>query len=176
MQITGAWLIYILVIIVVYGLLTFANCRLGWSNITRLLVAFLLGLIAVLVLIPAIQTATENERTLYSLLLILGFIVPLGLALWMAWKKNLIPGLEGTDASGCKTESEYSCNGDSCQISRKKTVCPNSRNGAPLNAYAHRDAYGVLPGDTYGNDNAGSYRNDNVGSYIDDYAMPYREM
>jgi hypothetical protein len=110
MRVTDAWLAYIVVTLVVYVLLSFCNCRLQWSQTVKLLVAFLAGLLVVLFLIPSINPTSDMERTWYSLLLIVGFLIPLGLAIWTAWSNRMIPGLNDG------VEEVYQCDEDKCEL------------------------------------------------------------
>jgi hypothetical protein len=127
MRVTDVWLIYVLLVLGVYLLLSFCNCRLQWSMITRLLVAFVIGLIAILIMIPSTLAITEGERTLYTLLLILAIAIPILLALWMAWSKKMIPGMnqgsdEGVNEDGYRVDRKFKCDDEGCHLVRMTRV------------------------------------------------------
>ena len=120
MRVTDAWLIYILVVLFVFIILSLVSTSASFDLPTRLFFAFLVGVIIILVLIPNI-VALPEERSWYSLLLVIAFLVPIGLAAWMIWHRrwpslNLSESESGEEA----VHREYVCDpeGESCRLIR----------------------------------------------------------
>ena len=130
MRVTDAWLIYILVVLAVFILLSFCGPSHHLDVPTKLFLAFLVGVILILILIPGI-VALPEDRTWYSLLLIFSFLAPLLLAAWMLWTQRWSHlftgnragytggGLDGT-GNDADVRVEHTCDptGEVCQISR----------------------------------------------------------
>lgn len=122
MRVTDAWLIYILVVLFVFILLSVIPASASFDLPTKLFFAFLVGVIVILIIVPNI-VALPEERTWYSLLLIIAFLVPIGLAAWMIWQRRWpsIPGLTAESSPGEESvHREYVCdpNGESCRLVR----------------------------------------------------------
>jgi uncharacterized membrane protein len=126
MRVTDAWLIYVLIVLGVFILLSFCGTSSAFDVPTKLFFAFLVGVIVILILIPGI-VAVPEDRTWYSLLLIFSFLVPLLLAVWMIWTQrwsHLSNHLSrsyaetGTGSANAGMTVEHECEGDVCRVSR----------------------------------------------------------
>ena len=123
MRVAEAWILYILVVLGVFIILTLCKCF-ALDILTRLFLAFLIGVILILILIPGITSVTADERTWYSLLLIVTFFVPLVLALWMLWSKRDL--LSNKLGDSCTIEKQSVCDSDGyCRIVSETRTCGN---------------------------------------------------
>lgn len=73
----------------------------------------------------------NTDRTLYTLLLILSFGLPILLGLWVAWKRKMIPGLKATDPEtdeeGYQTKKEFKCDDNGCHLAKVTRVRPGEK-------------------------------------------------
>lgn len=89
MNSSQAWLVYILVVLIVYLLLTLADNTVHISNLSRLLIGFIIGAFIILIIAPGIVSTSPDDRIWYSLLILVAFLVPIILFLWMLWTQQL---------------------------------------------------------------------------------------
>lgn len=89
MNSSQAWLIYILVVLIIYLLLTLADNTIHINNLSRLLIGFIVGAFVILIIAPGIVTTSPDDRVWYSLLILIAFLVPIILFLWMLWTQRL---------------------------------------------------------------------------------------
>ena len=128
MRVAEAWLLYILIVLGVFLLLTFCRCF-SLDLPTRLFIAFIIGVILILILIPGITSVTADERTWYSLLLIIAFFIPLAIAIWMLWTRRDILAFTNSNAGsgdGCTVQRESVCGVDgACRVVSETYKCGN---------------------------------------------------
>ena|SRR5579883_3066147 len=120
MRVTDAWLIYILVVLFVFILLSLVSVSSSFDLPTKLFFAFLVGVIIILVIVPNI-VALPEDRSWYSLLLIVAFLVPIGLAAWMIWQRKWPTLNMGESSDGEENvHREFICDpdGESCRLYR----------------------------------------------------------
>lgn len=113
MRVTDAWLIYVLIVLGVFILLSFCGPTASFDLPTKLFFAFLVGVIIILILIPGI-TPVPEDRSWYSLLLIFSFLAPLLLAFWMIWTQRW----SKIKLASNEPVNEYACNDDGCRLVR----------------------------------------------------------
>lgn len=97
MRITSAWFLYILVVLasfITLSLIPFKGSLSSMDISVKLLISFAIGLLVFFILIPGITAETIDERTWYSLLLLIAFFTPLALLIWVLWSRQMIPPLE----------------------------------------------------------------------------------
>lgn len=116
MQVTNAWLIYILVVLALFILLSWCSTQFHFDTTVRLFIASLVGAIVTLIVIPSVIAQTSDERTWYSLLLIVAFLGPIILAVWLAWSRNW---LWNTGGSNVGNQREFSCDENGCRLLRE---------------------------------------------------------
>lgn len=116
MQVANAWLIYILVVLGVFILLSWCSNHFNFDTPVKLFLAALVGAIVILIVIPGVIANTSDERTWYSLLLIIAFLGPLLLALWLAWSRGWLWKQGGLNA---ETNREWDCTGGECRLLRE---------------------------------------------------------
>ena len=119
MRVTDAWLIYVLIVLGVFILLSFCGNSTSLDVPTKLFFSFLVGVVVILILIPGI-VALPEDRTWYSLLLIFSFLAPLLLALWMIWSQRWGHiGLSMGSGESSGSRNEYNCEDGVCQLARQ---------------------------------------------------------
>ena|SRR5581483_1973230 len=117
-----AWLIYILVVLIIYLLLTLADKTLNMSNLSRLLAGFIVGALIVLIIAPGITSTNPDDRVWYSLLILVAFLIPIVLFLWMLWTQRfnisyLSPMRSPSSEDGITVEETQVCDarGKNCR-------------------------------------------------------------
>lgn len=119
MDVSLLWLIYILTVLIVYFLLSICSMKIKFDMITKLFLALIVALIVVLFSIPHITPHGSSEKTWYSILLLVAFLAPLAIALWLIWTRNrgqvlTMLGIEDGDVR------QFDCDNDQCVL-RKET-------------------------------------------------------
>jgi hypothetical protein len=134
MNASQAWLIYILVVLVIYLILTIADKTLNISNLTRLLIGFIIGAFVILIIAPGIVSTSPDDRVWYSLLILVAFIVPIVLFLWMLWTQRInLTTLRDKVAAGSpdsvQVEENLTCdtNGENCRVTRRTETKGSTR-------------------------------------------------
>lgn len=124
MNSSQAWLIYILVVVIIYLLLTLADNTVHISSLSRLLIAFIVGALIILIIAPGITSTTPDDRIWYSLLILVAFLVPIILFLWMLWTQRFNVGAWGEYLSPARSsenvEETQVCDaaGKNCRTTR----------------------------------------------------------
>jgi hypothetical protein len=119
-----AWLIYILVVIVAYILLTIITYTARLSTLVRLFLSFLIGALLIFILSPSIITKSEADRTWYGLLVLVAFVVPLVLGIWLifAYRNR---GANLLQQKECVVERTIRCDANgSCHVAGETRHCP----------------------------------------------------
>jgi hypothetical protein len=84
MNVSTSWLIYILVTLVTYFLLTFIAKNL--MNTVKILISLLVGALAVFLSAPNLEIETGTEKLWLGMLLLVSYIAPIGVGLFIIWK------------------------------------------------------------------------------------------
>lgn len=123
MRVSEVWLIYILVIVISYIVIQYITRGNNIDFVVNLFFSMLIGAIVILILIPGITADDANSRTFYSLLLLVAFIVPLLLAVYVfisGRHKNMTNMLSSIGDKmnfyGDHVEQEVECDGDKCNV------------------------------------------------------------
>jgi Na+(H+)/acetate symporter ActP len=126
MKVSEAWLIYIIAILVVYVILSVTGIGNTLQLPVKLLIALIVGAIIVLIIVPGITTFSADDRTWYSLLLVIAFVIPLLFAVWLIWKGqfNMI---KLTGQQSCITEQNVTCEDDVCYLHSETKTCGDQK-------------------------------------------------
>ncbi len=84
MNVSTSWLIYIIVTLVTYFLLTFIAKNL--LTTVKVLIALLVGALAVFLSAPNLEIETGAEKLWLGMLLIVSYIAPISIGLYIIWK------------------------------------------------------------------------------------------
>jgi hypothetical protein len=84
MNVSTSWLIYILVTLITYFLLTFIAKNL--MNTVKILIALLVGALAVFLSAPNLEIETGTEKLWLGMLLLISYIAPISVGLFIIWK------------------------------------------------------------------------------------------
>lgn len=118
-----AWFVYILVVIIVYILLSIIAYTNRLTTIARLFLAFLIGALLIFILSPSIITKSDSDRTWYGLLVLVAFVIPLVLGVWLIFTYrdgNLLQG-----QGDCVLERTIQCDSNgSCRVVGEERHCP----------------------------------------------------
>lgn len=87
-SVSTAYLIYILVILGIFALLSLCSFKVKFDMMTRIFLAFLVAAVVTLFLIPHIESITSSEKTWFTILILAAFLIPLGFAVYIVWQKN----------------------------------------------------------------------------------------
>jgi hypothetical protein len=119
-----AWLVYILVVIVAFLLLSIIAYTNKFNTITRLFLSFLIGALLIFILSPSIITKNEGDRTWYGLLVLVAFVVPLILGIWMIFAFRSGTGNFGQRGE-CVVERTIQCDETgACHVAGENRHCP----------------------------------------------------
>lgn len=132
MNVVGAWLLYILVALGVFVLLSLCTMKLRFDMTTRIFIATVISLIVLLFAIPHITPASSGERTWYSILLIVAILLPLAIAIWFIWTHNR-DQLAYIFGMGDGNHKHYECVGDSCRLKTE-----TRRNGGTRETFEYK--------------------------------------
>lgn len=123
MRVSEVWLIYILVVVISYIIIHSLIGKNTVDIVVKLFFAMLIGAILILILIPGITADDANSRTFYSLLLLVAFIVPLIIAVYIfiTGRYKNMTGMLGAigdkmKLNGDHLEQEVECDGDKCNV------------------------------------------------------------
>jgi len=122
MRSAEAWLIYILVVIVTFLLLTFITFTSTLSTPLRVLISFLVGAFVIFIMSPSIVAKTDTDKTWYGILVIVAILIPLIIGIWLIFSnrcRNLIE-------NGCVIEKTVECDKDTgvCEVVGVTEHCP----------------------------------------------------
>lgn len=119
MQVSSAWLIYILVVLFVFILLSWCVTHLNLDGLVKLFIAAVIGAIVMLIVIPGVGAVTPDERTWYGLLLIIAFLGPIVLAVWLAWSRGWLWKQGGIQNIPPGHQREFECTDSGCRLVRE---------------------------------------------------------
>lgn len=125
MRVTELWLVYILVIVGIYILLSVTGISNNIDRTARLFFSLLVGAIVVFIFLPSINLTTPDDRTWYSLLLLIVFLLPLFIAAWIVWQRGNVSNMLGCakDTNCTVLENKVECRGDVCAVVGAKKKC-----------------------------------------------------
>jgi hypothetical protein len=130
-----AWLVYILVVIVAFLLLSIIAYTNKFNTITRLFLSFLIGALLIFILSPSIITKNEGDRTWYGLLVLVAFVIPLILGIWMIFafrSGNVNFGQRGD----CVVERTIQCDETgACHVAGENRHCPANSDQPDVNIF-----------------------------------------
>ncbi len=121
MRVSDACLIYVLIVIIVFILLSICGLKTKLNNVSKLLIAMLIGLLVLLILVPSIAPVTSGERTFYGIFLMFAIIVPIILAIYVVWKGNYLNRImeHEPELQNGQSKREYLCDGDKCELAKE---------------------------------------------------------
>lgn len=130
-----AWLIYILVVIIAFVLLSIITYTSHLNTIVRLFLSFLIGALLIFILSPSIIVKNDADRTWYGLLVLVAFVVPLILGIWLIFAFR--SGNLGQQ-NECVVERTIQCDSDgACHVAGESRHCPVSSNQSDVNLGDH---------------------------------------
>ena len=90
MNISSSWLIYIVVTAIAYFILSFVSKNLIFP--VKLMISLLIGALAVFLSVPSLDIETAGERVWLGILLLLAYLSPIIIGLYIIWKGGLFKG------------------------------------------------------------------------------------
>lgn len=90
MNISSSWLIYIVVTAIAYFILSFIAKNLVFA--VKLMISLLIGALAVFLSVPSLDIETGSERVWLGILLLLAYLSPIIVGLYIIWKGGLFNG------------------------------------------------------------------------------------
>jgi len=130
-----AWLIYILVVIITYFLLTYITFTNNLSTAMRLLIAFIIAAAIIFIISTSIVATSNTDKTWYAVLVVVAFVIPLILAIWIIfdhYRNNY------AQEGACVIERTIQCDDKTgvCHVTGENTHCPKDNGiGSMVNQY-----------------------------------------
>ena len=130
MNVGTAWWVYILVVIIAFIIfwLLFRGLSGGWCNkyvwLNALFFALLIGAIAVFFIGQSIILKTSSDRTWFSVLLIVAYLLPLILLLVCLFQGGW---WEMMAKDECQTSTDVVCDPSGCQTKKITSKCGNDK-------------------------------------------------
>lgn len=133
MGILELWLLYILVVIVAYILLLFILRN--TTTAVRLFFALLIGALIVFIWAASVRVVRDSDRVWLGLLLLLAYILPIAVGIWIIWKSGYLNNAwksmfscsdENTESTGdvCYLKEIYHQTANGPVLHKVQEVCP----------------------------------------------------